>query len=451
MQRDAPQVVQLRVHAVGDDATLLDLVVLRVRVDLPRNPVADLRENVDLRRQGVKAFVVRRLQRRLQRPDRRERVLQLDQLPRRNPLGRNPSRNPLQVPDQRNLLPHRVRQLRVLREALHDVQPLVDLRRVLDRHGDPPFQQPSAHRRQRAVDDIRKTALLPGAVRRKELQVPDRELVHPNVVVLVDPRDRGDMFRIPVFGELQVVENRPRGRNAAREVVDAEALERLRAELLAEFFAVDLLGKDPFVEPVGVEPRPEGLREMILIAPLINNLFRLEIRDQLVHVAVRTLGDVELARRDVQEGDARRLAPEVYRRDVVVLLVGQDVVPEDDARCHQFDDAPLDQSLDQFRVLQLLADRNPLARPNQLRKVGVDGMVGESGQFDVGGGAVRTACERDAQDAARLDGVVAERLVEVPHAEKQNGVGMHRLDRVILLHQGRLDVFLVLFFLDFLI
>ena len=259
------------------------------------------------------------------------------------------------------------------------------------------------------------------------------------------------MFRIPVFGELQVVENRPRGRNAAREVVDAEALERLRAELLAELFAVDLLGKDPFVEPVGVEPRPEGLREMILITPLVNNLFRLEIRNQLVHVVVRTLGHVEFARRDVQKGNARRLTAEIDRGNEVVLLVRQDVVPEDDARRHQLDHPPLDQSLDQLRVLQLFADRNPLARPHQLRKVAVDRMVRKTRQLHVGGGSVCPPCERDAQDAARLDGVVPERLVEVPHAEKQNGVGMHRLDRVILLHQGRLDVFLVLFFLDFLI
>ena len=186
MQRDASQVVQLGVHAVGNDAALLDLVVLRVRVDLPSNSVADLRQDVDLCGQGVQAFVVRRLQRRLQRLDRRERVFQLDQFARRNPLGGNPSRNPLQVPDQRDLFPDRIRQVGILREALHDIQPFVDLCGVLDRHGDPAFQQPSAHRRQRAVDDIRKAALLPGAVRREELQVADRELVHPDVVVLVD-------------------------------------------------------------------------------------------------------------------------------------------------------------------------------------------------------------------------------------------------------------------------
>ena len=41
---------------------------------------------------------------------------------------------------------------------------------------------------------------------------------------------------------------------------------------------------------------------------------------------------------------------------------------------------------------------------------------------------------------------VAERLVEIAHAEQQNGVGMYCLDGVILLHQGRLDIF----FVDFL-
>ncbi len=74
-------------------------------------------------------------------------------------------------------------------------------------------------------------------------------------------------------------------------------------------------------------------------------------------------------------------------------------------------------------------------------------MVREPRQFDVGCRSVGAACERDAQDAAGLDRVVAEGLVKVAYAEQQYGVGMHRLDGIILLHQGRLDIFFVYFFL----
>lgn len=239
----------------------------------------------------------------------------------------------------------------------------------------------------------------------------------------------------------EVVEDGAGGRDAARHVVDAESLERRGAELLAELLAVDLLREDPFVEPVGVVLRSEGFGEALLAAALVDDLLGREVRDELVDVGVRPFGHVELARGDVQKGHARRPAAEVDRAEVGVLLVGEDVVTQDDARGHQLDDAALDEPLDELRVLELLADGHALTRTHQLGQVGVDGMIGESRQLDEGGGAVGAARERDAQDAAGLDRVVAERLVEVAHAEEQDGVGMHRLDGVILLHERRLDIF----------
>ena len=449
VQGDAAQVVQLGVHPVGDHAALLYLVVLRVGIDLAGDAVAHLRHRVDAFGQGVQLPAVGGFDRRLERLDRRERVLQLHQLAGCHALGGDARGDALQVADHRDLLADGVGQVGLPREAFDDVEPLVDPRRVLDRHGDPPLEQPSAHGGQRAVDHVGETALLAGAVRGEELQVADRELVDPHVVVLVDPRDRGDVSRLAVLGELEVVEDRSGGRDAACKVVHAEALERGGAELPAELLAVHLLGEDPLVEPVGVEPRSEGSRETVLIAALVDHLLRCEVRDQLVHVGVVALGNVEFAGRDVEKGHTRCPPAEVDRGDVVVLLVGQDVVAQHDARRDQFDHPALDQPLDQLRVLELFADGHTFAGPHQFREVGIDGVVGKPGQLDVGRRAVGPACERDAQDAAGLDRIVAERLVEVPHAEEQDGVGMHRLDRVVLLHQGGLDVFLVYLFLWF--
>ena len=61
------------------------------------------------------------------------------------------------------------------------------------------------------------------------------------------------MRDVTVLGEFEVVENRPGGRETAGEVIDAESLERAGAELLAELFAVHLLGENPFVEAVSIE------------------------------------------------------------------------------------------------------------------------------------------------------------------------------------------------------
>ena len=246
-----------------------------------------------------------------------------------------------------------------------------------------------------------------------------------------------------MFGEFQIVEDGAGGRNACRDVVDAEPFERLRAELLAELFAVQFLRKDPIVELVGVVVRAESLPEPLVESPLVDDLFGREIRQEFVDVVVRSLGHVEFAGRNVEKGHARGLPAEVNRSQVDVFLVGQKVVAQNDARRNQLDDAPLDESFHQLGVFQLFADRHALPCPHQLGQVGVDGVVGESRQLDEGRRPVGAAGERDAQNPAGLDRIVAERLVEIAHAEEQDRIGVNRLDLVVLLHQRSLYIFLI--------
>ena len=447
VEGDAAQVVQFGVHAVGDHAALLNLVVERIGIDLAGDAVAHPFQQVDLSGQCVQLRVVGRFERGLEQLDGEKRVFQLHQLAGRDARRGDARSDTLHIPHQRHLFAHDVGQIGVPDEFLDHVQPLPDLHGVLDRHGDPPFQQTAAHRRQRTVDDVGETALLAGAVRREEFEVADRELVDPDVILLIDTRYGGDVRDVAVLGEFEVVENRPGGRETAGEVIDAESLERAGAELLAELFAVHLLGENPFVEAVGIEFRPESVGKTVFVAALVDDLLGREVGDEFVDVTLRTFGHVELARRDVEERHARGLTAEIDRRQKGVLLVGQNIVAQHHARRHQLNNAALDQSSDLLGILQLFADGDTFARPHQFGQVGVDGVVGKSGQLDIGGRAVGAPCERDAQNAAGLDRVLAERLVKVADPEKQDSVGMHRLDGVILLHQGGLDIFFFYFLL----
>ena len=395
----------------------------------------------------MQTVIVRGFERRLEQFDRKERILELHQFPGRHPRRGDTRRNTLHVAHQRHLLAHGVGQVGILDEMPDYVQPFVDLHGILDRHGDPPFEQAAAHGGERAVDDIGEAALLAPPVRREQLEVADREFVDPHVVVLVDTRNRTDMGDVAVLGEFEVVEDGAGGGYAAGEMVDAETLERRGRELLAEFFTVDLLREDPFVEPVGVMLRPESGGEAVFVTALVDDLLGCEVRNELVDVVVGAFGHVELARRNVEERHTGRLPAEVDRSEEGVFLVGQDIVAQHDARGDQFDDAALDQPPHLLGVFQLLADGYALARPHQLGQVGVDGMVGEPRQFDVGCRTVGPPRERNAEYAAGLDRVLAECLVKVPYPEEQDGIGMHRLDRIILLHQRCLDIFFVYFFL----
>lgn len=231
------------------------------------------------------------------------------------------------------------------------------------------------------------------------------------------------MGDVAVLGEFEVVEDGAGGGYAAGEMVDAETLERRGRELLAEFFTVDLLREDPFVEPVGVMLRPESGGEAVFVTALVDDLLGCEVRNELVDVVVGAFGHVELARRNVEERHTGRLPAEVDRSEEGVFLVGQDIVAQHDARGDQFDDAALDQPPHLLGVFQLLADGYALARPHQLGQVGVDGMVGEPRQFDVGCRTVGPPRERNAEYAAGLDRVLAEGFVKSPTRKSRMASG----------------------------
>ncbi len=179
-------------------------------------------------------------------------------------------------------------------------------------------------------------------------------------------------------------------------MVDAETFERLRAELLAELVAVDLLGEDPLVETVGVVFRAEGLAEPLLLAALVDDLFRCEVGDEFVDVRVVALGGVKLARRDVEEGYAGGLAAEVDGCKIGVLLIRQEVFSHYHAGCDKLDYATLDEPLDLLGVFELFAYRHAFARSHELGHIGVYGMVRKSGQLDIRCRSVGAPRKRDA-------------------------------------------------------
>ena len=126
MERDAAQVVQFGIDAVGNHPALLDLVVLRVGIDLPGDPVTELRQGSICAARACRrsssvdssaAFSVSIAE---------SEFFQLHQFAGRNTLGGNASCNTFQVPDQSDLLANGIGQIGILRKILHDVEPFVD-------------------------------------------------------------------------------------------------------------------------------------------------------------------------------------------------------------------------------------------------------------------------------------------------------------------------------------
>ena len=125
------------------------------------------------------------------------------------------------------------------------------------------------------------------------------------------------------------------------------------------------------------------------------------------------------------------------------MLALEDIVRGDHARGDDLGDTTLDQLIGQLRILELIADSHPLARPHQLRQVSVERMMGEPRQLDMLRRSVGTLGERDAEDLGSLNGIVGKGLVEVAHTKEQDSIGMLLLElHVLPHHRGLGDLFL---------
>lgn len=425
---------------------LLYLIVLRVGKQLLFDTLPLLLAQIEPLGQRSQRRIVRGKEHPPQVGHGSQRQFELHHLSRRDALGGDTRRKPFEVgyPFQysADLFPQPV----VAPKPLHHVEPTVEPRDILYRQRYPLLEQTPAHGSDRPVDDIREAAPLAQRVGRKEFEVAYGETVYPHVGVLVDARNTRNVAHILMFRKIQVVENGSCGRNAARHGVDAVPLERGGTELLAELLPVDILGKYPLVEFVGIVTGTERTSETLLPAPLVDDFLRGKIGQELVHVVVPPLGYVELPGRKVEKSHSRGLFPEMYRCEKRIFLVDEYVVAQHHAGSDQFDDSPLHDSLDELGILELLAHGHPFPCPDEFRQIGIQRMVGKTGQLHIAGRSVRPAGKSNTQNTARTNGIFAERFVKVTHPEQQHCIAVYRLDGVVLLHQRRLHIFPILRF-----
>jgi hypothetical protein len=118
----------------------------------------------------------------------------------------------------------------------------------------------------------------------------------------------------------------------------------------------------------------------------------------------------------------------------------QDVIVDRDTGSDHFRYPALDYGFGGFRIFKLFTDCHPLSGPYQSWQISIQSMVGKSCQFNEGGRAIGPPGESNAQYAGGFYRILAECFIEIPNPEKQNSIRIFALDRIILLHQGRLNV-----------
>ena len=436
-----PQLVELLVHTVADDTTLLHQL-WRVVLYLLQNPFAQRLAEVQALPHSLQRVVLSIETGRLDGLDGLQGRLQLHHLTRRHTTDGHLRDDTLQVPYPVQLLVDRLAEVGLAIVVVHDVEAFVDGPFVLQREHQPAAQQTATHRAHRPVDHVEeRLAIL--LHRLQQFQRADGEFVEAHIFLLLDTLQRGDVCYLRVLCQFQILQDGSRGYHAVLQMVDAKALHRLHTEVLQQFLHGTLLRKHPVVELEGEELRAEVLFEVTLAGTVQEHLLRLQVAQHFFNVVVGALTRQELARRDVEERHATGHLAEVHSAEKVILLVVQHVVRQRHARRHQLGDAALHEFLRQLGVLQLVADGHALAGTYQLRQIRVQCVVGESRHLVALVITVVTVGQRDAQDTRRRDGVLAVRLVEVAAAEQHHRVGVLRLQvEKLLHHRGQLPVFL---------
>ena len=429
------QLVELSIHAVHDDAAVSH-EEWRVGPHLASNPVAYLGTEVQLPAYLAERAVFRTLAQRLDGLHGLQGDTQLHDVARRDASGADLRDDALQVAHRLQLLQDGVPHVGIAEEALHDILPPAYLLGVLQGEEHPAVQHTGSHGRHRLVDDVeeRDAALVHAA---HELEVADGELVEAHEAVLLDAAKGGDVAELLMLRHLHVLQDDTGCDDAALQVLHAEALEVLHLEMAQQFLPRRLLREGPVVELEGDVACAEAAFEHHPFATLVEHLLRSKGCHEARDVLRRALRHEELAGADVEERHAARLLAEMDGAEEVVLLVVEHSVGHRHARRHQFRDASLDECLRQLRVFELVADSHPLACPDELRQVSVEGMIGEAGHRCALRDtrlAIVPMGEGDAENLRSDDRIVGIRLVEVAAAEQQQRLGVLRLEVVELLH-----------------
>ena len=237
-------------------------------------------------------------------------------------------------------------------------------------------------------------------------------------MVLLDQVKGRHVAQLCVLRRLEVVQDRPAGDDRKRLLLHAEALERAGAEVSLQTIPAVVDREDPVLQRIVVPLLPHRGGHGGLTTPLDQDLLGTKGGHRLGHILLDPLCGAKLARREVEECRSGATTLHHDGTEEVIRPRIQHRVLHRQSRCHQLRHIPLDERLRQLRVLDLVADGDPLPLRDQLRQVDVECMVGEAGEGHVSGTAIGSLREGNPEQLGGGHGIVGEGLIEVPDTEE---------------------------------
>ncbi|MNX80666.1 hypothetical protein D3C86_1123310 [compost metagenome] len=357
---------------------------------------------------------------------------------------RQPRRRPRHIGRGPQPLPQIAAQVAPLQQPFHRVQPGVDRRRIAQGPRDAFRQRPRPARGDAAVDAVQQAAVAFAPLGAVDLEAETRRRINGQKTALARTARRGQGRDLAGLGGFQIGGDQAERRDLGL-LEGAETVQRRNA-----------------IEPLHPVARPhrlgQGLRHGLNHAAgavqrslqrLVRkqavgdqHLRRPEGRQRGAEIAQVASHAVHRARRQFDHSHRRTALAHRHRRQTVGPARVQQAVLGQGARRHHPHHAAMDHRLVTTflglgGVLQLLADGDLEAHADQPRQIAIQRMDRHPGHGNVLALMLAALGQGDAQGRRRLHRVVEEQLVEVAHAEEQDGVRLIGLGRQELRHDRR--------------
>ena len=281
----------------------------------------------------------------------------------------------------------------------------------------------------------------------RELEISLRHRVEDQVVRFfqaANPRDMGQLAALRFFQILQ----RGAGRaDRERFRLEAEAFERQRRELSQQEAPARFVLETPVValrRDGGVAFRPPLGEDVVGkgfafgIEDLARAVGRDRLRDFFPPLLTFELEGDEVSSGKIGERSAQSTLGRGDRHEIARLFGFEIAVVQIGRGGDDTDDLAANDALGFLGILDLVADGDFEAAADEPAHIGIGGVVGDTAHRDRGaGGVFLPGGERKLEGARGFEGVVVEHLVEIAHAEKEDGVLGLRFDLVELPHRGR--------------
>ena len=441
------------VDAIADDAALPG-ERRRLVFDRGGNGVPDVGDLVELAAQALDERRDHGFEDEPQARDGRERLPQRHEISRAGRAERRPGDEALEIVHRPQRVAHPPPLGHAVAELLHGVEPILNAFERDQRTRQPRAQQPRAHGRLRPIQHRQQRPLAPATRAFEHLEVANRHRVDEQRVAALAPADGAHVREIHLLRVAQVGDQRAGGARRRRSAVESVGVEAARLELFGERPVGTVIAERPRLDQRDRKIQPCCLRQQRCEVGALRRDDLPGAQDlnflveRLPSRVAGVFGGEELARGHVEQRHAdrtgiARTSRAISRRGdretegrlarIEIAGIGERA-RRDDAR-----HLALDHTFGLLRILDLIADRDPEASPDEPADVAIGGVEGHAAhRHRVACRVLRPRRERQLERPRRRQRVLVEHLVEVAHPEEQDGVAILPLGVEILPH-GRRD------------